>query len=186
MSTETNEPATGAEDQPATGQTNNEPDTGKDYAAEVEKWRSAARKHEERAKANANAAKELERVRRESMNEQERAIAEAVEQARTAALAESRERYASRMVVSELRAAAAGRLDAAALDTLTARLDLAGFLTEDGDVDANAVERFVDSLAPPPEAKGFPSLGQGARGPTPHSLNGDPLLRDVKAKLGIR
>ena len=50
--------------------------------ADLEKWKAQARKHEERAKANANAAKELEQVRQASMSDQEKAVEIARQQAR--------------------------------------------------------------------------------------------------------
>jgi hypothetical protein len=198
MMSQPSAPDTGDADQPDTGPstppdtgTPPPPDTGTtDLAAEVDKWKTLAQKHEGRAKANADAARELERVRREAMSDQERAVAEAVDAAKAATAAEVIARLGTSLVRAEIRAAAAGRLSDDQLDTVTAQLNVAGFLAEDGQVDRAAVTRFVDALVPaptePPSPPGFPDLGQGARstGGAP-PLNGDPLLRDLKATLGI-
>lgn len=155
-----------------------------DLTAEVEKWKALSKKNEDRAKANAEAAKELDKFRQQSMTETEKAVEQARAEARTAALAEA----GGKVARAEIRAAAAGRLDAAALEVLVDGLNLAKFLDDDGEVDTAKVAAFVDGIAPKVEEEerpaGFPDLGQGARSTTP--LNGDPLLRDVKHVLGIR
>lgn len=147
--------------------TTDKPDTGTpetDWKAEAEKWQGLARKHEDRAKANASAAKELETVRQSSMTEQERAVAQAKVEARTEALREA----GGRLVAAEVRAAAAGRLDDRQLSTLLDGLNVAAFVSEDGEVDAKRIGQFVDGIAPKNstagDPTGFPDLGQGARG----------------------
>jgi hypothetical protein len=164
--------------------------------AEAEKWKSLARKHEERAKQNAAAAKERDEARQAAMSDQERAVAEAAAAARAATLAE----FGSALVDAEVKAAAAaltaaGRpVDAGALlegDTL----NRAAFLGEDGKADAAKVAAWLDRVAPKaadpaeqqPTGPVWPDLGQGQRGPANKdmALNGDPLLRDLKAKLNI-
>lgn len=167
-------------------------DAGDDLAAQLAEWKAEARKHEEnakkaneRAKENAKAAQELEKLRQQSMTEQEKAMATA----ETAGYEKARVEFASKLVDAELRAAAAGRLDAKALNVLLQGLNRAAFLLDDGTVDEKSVREFVDGIAPPPPepgpaTSGFPDLGQGARGPIP-ALNGDPLLAHIKAKLGI-
>ncbi len=163
-------------------------DAGKDWAAEAAKWRDLARKHEERSKTNANAAKELEQLRHQSMSDQEKAVAEA----KAAGLAEGLVAGAVKVAAAEIRAAAAGRpID---VEALLEGTNLAVFIDDDGEVDRVKVARFVEGIAPKPEddeketRQGFPDLGQGARGGANNNaaLNGDPLLRDLKAKLGIR
>lgn len=155
-----------------------------DLTAEVEKWKALSKKNEDRAKANAEAAKELEKFRQQSMTETEKLVEQARAEARTATLAEA----GGKVARAEIRAAAAGRLDQAALDVLIDGLNLAKFLDDDGEVDTAKVAAFVDGIAPKAEEDekpaGFPDLGQGARSTTP--LNGDPLLRDVKNALGIK
>lgn len=160
-----------------------------DWKAEAEKWQSLARKHEGRAKANADAAKELEKVRQQAMTEQERAVAEAM----AAGRAEAQAMFAAKLADAEFRAAAAGRIDGKALDRIVGALDLSRFVDEDGDPDRKAIAEFIDGIAPaaPKDADrdtrpAFLDLGQGARGGDDLALNGDPLLRDLKATLGIR
>jgi hypothetical protein len=170
-----------------TGQTPDTGDTGKDWAAEAAKWRDLARKHEERSKANATAAKELEQLRQQSMSDQEKAVAEA----KAAGLAEGLVAGAAKVAAAEVRAAAAGRpID---VEALLEGTNLAVFIDDDGEVDRVKIARFVDGIAPKPDGTdqdirhGFPDLGQGARGGGQNAaLNGDPLLRDIKSKLGIR
>lgn len=190
MSDET-EPATGDDDQPGTG-TETPPGTGAeqqqepDWRSEADHWKGQARKFEDRAKANAKAASELDRLRKESMTEQERVVAEAIERA----VSETTAKLSGRLVRSEIKAAVGGRLGVEQVDALVARLDPAGFLGDDGEVDTGSVAAFVESILPAPTepATGpqFPDLGQGARGSTAVPLNGDPLLRQLKAQLGVR
>jgi hypothetical protein len=83
---------------PAEGTTPPVPDTGSagdDPAAELEKWKSLARKHEERAKANATAAEELARIKDAEKTEAER-MAEQLETERAERLAMARELAATR------------------------------------------------------------------------------------------
>jgi hypothetical protein len=156
-----------------------------DHAAEAAKWRELARKHEDRAKANAEAAKELAKLRESSMSETERAVAEAVANART----ETLRSVGSRLVDAEVRTAAAGRqVD---VDALLEGLDRSRFLDDDGEPKRDEIVAWVDRIAPanPDGTNTVVDLGQGARGgngTAAHALNGDPLLRDLKTKLGIR
>lgn len=156
-----------------------------DDAAEVAKWKAQARKHEERAKANANAAKELERLKLESLDETGKAVEAAKAEGRAAALTE----MGGKLVAAEFKVAAGGRID---VDTLLEGLDRSKFLNEDGDPDTDAITAWVQAIAPAQTepaatADGFPAmpdLGQGSRQPAV-PLNGDPLLNDLKSKLGI-
>jgi hypothetical protein len=125
---------------------------------------------------------ELNKLQRKSMTEQEKAIAEAVDAARS----ETAKQYGSRLAAAEIKAAAAGRFTDDQIVALVKRTDLAGFLTPDGEVNEAEVAAYVDSIAPAKDEDPFPDLGQGPRGTQPHALNGDPLLRDLKSKLGIR
>src|SRR5436190_13274533 len=159
---------------PDTGTTG--PDTT-DYRAEAAKFAALAKKHEQQAKENVAAAKELARVRREAMSEQDRAVSEATERARSEAAAEVVARLGGRLVVSEIRAAVAGRLTAEQLDAVTEHLELSGFLSETGDVDLAAVTAFAQRIAPEvTPSPTFPDLGQGPRTPTTNGNASDPLL----------
>lgn len=160
------------------------PATGDDLAGELAKWKNLAKKNEERAKANAAAAKELETFRQQTMSETERAI----EAARTEARAEVTRQFGGRLVTAEVRAAAAGR--AVDVDALLEAVDPAKFVSEDGEPDREAIAAWINRVAPAaaptdtPSTLPFPDLGQGARGE--HlALNSDPLTADLKKHLGI-
>lgn len=156
--------------------------TLEELKAELDKWKATSRKHEDRAKANASAAKELEQVKAASMSEQEKAVAQAAFEARTATLAE----VGSRLAAAEVKVAAAGKLDDDQLATILDTIDLTKFLTEDGEVDVDKVRAFVEGIAPKPADNSFPpDLGQGARGGTP-ALGSDPLLQALKNTVGAR
>jgi hypothetical protein len=158
------------------------PDTG-DLAKELDKWKAQARKHEERAKANALAAKELEQVKQQSMSEIERAV----EQAKSDGRAEGLRVGSVKIAAAELKAAATGRLDADQLATLLENVDLARFLDEDGEVDGEKVAKFIDGIAPKPTEPtepSFPAFAQGARGSVP--LGGDALEQLLKRTVGTR
>src|SRR5881227_55810 len=98
------------------------------------------------------------------MSDQERAVSEAAEKARSEAVTEVVARLGGRLVISEIRAAVAGRLPNDQLDALVEHLDLSGFLNDNGEVDGTAVAAFAQRIAP--EVTGsptFPELGQGPR-----------------------
>ena len=149
-----------------TSETTEKPDTGNeqpDLNAEVEKWKSQARKHEERAKANAQAVKELDQLKQASMSELEKSVATARTEARMEAMRE----FGGKLAAAEVRAAAAGRLSDEQVATLLEVTNLAAFVDDEGEVDRAKVSKFVDGIAPAEQANrsnGFPDLGQGARG----------------------
>lgn len=181
------EPATGTTEAPDPGTPPAEPEPeqgdGKDWKAEHDKALANSRKWEDRAKANAGAAKELEELRKQAMSDQERAVAEAQAAGRAEALSE----VASEIVDARIEAAAAGRMQETQLATLLEGLDRTRFLTGDGKVDLAKVQAFVDGIAPAAEPGDpeFPDLGQGAQGQA-HALNGDPMLRAIQSKVGGR
>lgn len=129
-----------------------------DHAAEAEKWKTLAKKHEERAKSNADKAKGYDELKASQMTEQEKATAAAREEARKEALSET----APRLVTAEFKAAAKGRMEPAALTALLEDLDLSKFLDDKGEVDVDRIEKKVDALAPE-AAPVKPSLKGGAR-----------------------
>lgn len=155
--------------------------TIEELQAEVEKWKSTSRKHEDRAKANAAATKELEQVRAASMTEQERAVEDAKAATRAAVLAE----VAHDRVDDAVRLAASGT--ALDVDALLEGLDRSRFVDEDFHVDTDRVKAYIDGIAPKvPETTtpGFEpiDLGQGSRN-TP-ALGSDPLLQALKNTVG--
>lgn len=157
--------------------------TGDDPAKEIEKWKNLARKHEDRAKSNDRAAKELEALKQQTMTDVEKAAAQARSEGRTEALIE----VGAKLVDAEVRAAAAGRpVD---VDALLEGLDRSRFLDDNGDANQTAIAAWVDRVAPKPDedtatTRSF-DLGQGHRPDASTSLGGDPLERDLKRKLGI-
>lgn len=153
--------------------------TDTDLSAEVERWKTLSRKNERELR---KAQSELEKTQQSSMTETERAVAEAKAQARSEALAEvQRDR-----VRDKVEAAAAKKLaDPADAPALLGDLDQ--FIVG-GEIDAKAIVRAIDKLV---ETKPYlsPQPGTGAgeggpRGTSAHALNGDPLVRDLEAKLG--
>ena len=173
-------PDTGTDAEPTTPEPE-QPIPDVDLQAEVDKWKALARKHEDKSKANAKAQQELERLRQESMTEQELAVVAARQQARSEVLAELGEARVS----DSFRVAAAGRdID---IDALLEGVNLTSFLDEDGHPDTIKVGDWVERIAPLPEPSStpqVPDLGQGAR-PTPPGLNSSQLQKDLMAKLGI-
>jgi hypothetical protein len=155
-----------------------------DLAAEVEKWKALAKKHEDRAKTNHKAVAELESLRASQMTDQDKALAEA----RTTARAEALREVGAHLVIAEFRAAAAGRLTAEQVAELVEDLDMSKYLTDSGEVDAARVAKKVDALAPKPTteqaAPTWPDLGQGARDTSNLALNDDGLTRALAAKVG--
>lgn len=149
--------------------------------AEYDKAVAHSRKWEERAKANAKASEELEKLRKQAMTDQEKAIAEAVAQARTDALSE----VGSKLVAAEIRAVAAGR--SVDTDALIDGINTARFLGESGEPDREAITEWLDKVAPKPTEQTAPTvadIGQGTRGQPP-ALNSSQLERDVKSLLGV-
>lgn len=181
--TQTDAPDMGTAEPTATDDTATE----KDWQAEYEKLQRNSRKWETRAKENANAARELEELRRQTLTDQEKAVADAAEAARAETLA----KVGTQLVAAEVRVATAGRsVDA---DALLDGIDPAKFLGDDGAPDRDAIAAWIDRVAPAPtETNGTPAtaavdLGQGARGgqPADTALGSDPLYQSLKATLGI-
>lgn len=182
MSEQSTESTTEAQ---ATEATEQKPDTEQaqevDYKAEAEKWQSLARKHEQRAKDNAEKAKGYDDLKRSQMTEQEKAV----DAARSEARAETLREIAPQLVQAKFEAVAAGRLTAEQIAEFLEDVDTFKYLTPEGQVDTERVTKKVNALAPAEQqGQTFPDLGQGVR-ETAHALNGDPLLNDLKSKLGI-
>jgi hypothetical protein len=182
-------PETGSSPEPETGTSNtNEPETGpppdqsEDLQKQLEHWKSQAKKQELRAKDNVAAAKELERLKQQSMSDAERAAAEA----RTDERAKVTREFGTRLAEATLRTAAVGR--PLQVDALVEGTDLARFVNDDGEPDAPAIEAWLDRVAPRPGPNGLPAgppldLGQGTQG-APPSLNDGSLEAAVKSAFG--
>lgn len=127
-----------------------------DWKAEAEKWKELSRKTERQAKANAQAVKELEEIKRSQLSEQELLIEQTRAETRKAVQME----VASKLVDAELKVALNGRvLDGGAI----LGFDKATFITDDGEVDSEAIKSWADSHSASADAP-KPDLGQGNRG----------------------
>lgn len=143
-------------DDAATGATDTTTTSTADTTDEVAKWKALARKHEDRAKANEAAKKELEKLQAAQMTDTEKAIADAVAKARAEVMAE----VGSSLVDAEFKAASAGfTLD---VDALLENLDRRKFMGEDGKPDKARIGEFVTKLAPAKRSAAT-DTGQGAR-----------------------
>lgn len=122
-------------------------------------------------------AEELDRLKAEGQTEQEKAVEKARKDADTAARTDERQRWATRILHAELKAAAGGRF-ADPADALRL-VDLEGItVADDGTVDDKAItKRLEDLLEAKPYlaagsngagtagggTRGFPDMGQGRR-----------------------
>lgn len=152
-----------------------------ELAAEVDKWKAQSRKNEERAKANAAAAKELEALKASTMSETEKAVAEAKAAGRAEALAE----LGAARVEDAVRVALAGRN--ADVDALLEGMDRSRFLDDDGQPDRDGIAAWVDRIAPAPTEPPtpvVPDLGQGVRGAPVAGVGDDALTQTLMHKLG--
>lgn len=158
--------------------------TDTDLQAEVDKWKSLAKKHEDRSKGNAAKIRELEDAQRAQMTDTDRALSEA----RAAGRAEAITQFGTRVVDAELRAASSGRtFDGDAL----IGLDRGQFIGDDGDVDVEKLRDWVsknstEKTAAPEAPKGPlgpADLGQGNRQAIPIG-DDNALLRGLKSAVG--
>lgn len=127
----------------------------------VEKLRKENAAH--RTEKNA-LAKELEDVRKSSMSEAEKAVAEAEARGRTTAATE----FGKRLATSEIRAEAASA--GADITGVFDYIDLTRFVGEDGEPDTKAIKAFVGAL--PTKEMPPPSFDGGSRTP-PSGGRGD-------------
>lgn len=143
-------------------------------ADDIAKWKAMARKHEAASKA---AQKELDKLRAASQTDSERAVTEAESKGRQAAQAEFGERLAG----AEIKAALSGVVpDPAAI---VEDLNLAKYVTADGEVDSEAVEalrkKYEGLAAKGGKGSGPDPLRQGQRGNAPDK--GQLTLADMKS-----
>ncbi len=164
----------------ATTQTKTEPELGDGGKAALEAERKARKEAE---KAHKAATAELEKLRQATATDQEKAVMAAKAEGRTEALREA----GQGRVEDAVRAAAGGRqVD---VDALLDGLDRTKFLDDDGQPDRDAIQAWIDRIAPAEQERGdgfqTPDLGQGTRTQA-MALNGDPLERALKDALHIR
>ncbi|MGI8711091.1 MAG: hypothetical protein ACR2LA_08885 [Acidimicrobiales bacterium] len=167
------------EGQADTAETTTEPDTSQetatvDWQAEAEKYKGLSRKHEDRAKANADAARRLADLEKQSMSDIEKAVANAREEAST----EARRSYGTRLVDAEVKAATAGRT--VDVEALLDGLDRGRFLGDDGEPDTAAIGAWVDRIAP--LRPGPLDLGQGVRTTTNDAPDMNVMLRTAAGR----
>ncbi|MER7047736.1 hypothetical protein [Streptomyces jumonjinensis] len=133
-------------------------------------WKAMARQWEKRAKENGTAAAELEKLKAANQTEQEKAIAAAEKNGRTAALSEA----APQIAQARLEAAAArAGVDLAPLAEF---IDVTRFIGDDGTVDDKAIKAAVEKLGKLAPARGAGRSGAdlgggGGSGDQAHSLD---------------
>lgn len=130
-------------------------------------WKAEARKHEKRAKENAKAAEELEKLRAKHMSEQDKAIAKA----KTEGATEAMKSYGTKLAAAEFKAAAA--LAGADTSGVIDLIDMSKFLDDSGDIDEKAIAKAVKGLPKSGKTGGGKSGGDfgGAPGGAPASLD---------------
>ncbi len=110
----------------------------------VEGLRKENAKYRTKAQENASAAKDLDKLRTESLSEVERAVQEAKAAGRTEAASE----FGARLVRSAYEAAAARRNPSFPTDGVIDDLNMARFVSDDGEPDLKAIEASVLRLIP--------------------------------------
>jgi flagellar hook-length control protein FliK len=159
--------------EPTAGESTQE--TPKTFDAEyVEKLRKENARYRTEAKA---AAAEVEKIRKSSMTEAEKAVAEAEARGRSAALAD----FGKRLARTQFDALAGRRNPGINTSEVLEFIDLARFVGEDGEPDQKAIEAAVERLVPAAEA-GVPSFDGGTRTtpPAPTGMNG--LIRKAAGR----
>ncbi|MEU1454414.1 SU10 major capsid protein [Streptomyces avermitilis] len=152
------QPAQGAE----AGQ--GSPQQGQPAQGDGTDWKAHAREWEKRAKANAKASEELEKLRKQNLSEQEKAVEEAEVRGRTAAAKD----YGSKLAQAKFEAAAAQA--GVNLAEVAEFISVAQFVGEDGEVDDKAIKAAVassPSSRPPGEQDAPAGISPAARATSP-------------------
>lgn len=147
-------------------------------AEEIAKWKALARKHEKDAKANAAAARELEKVRAQNQSETEKAIEAAKAEGRT----EAESRLRERIITAETKALAA---DTADPDLVAMLLDRTKLVWDGDDLDPASVKAEIARVVkerPVLARKGAPSAATGPRGTEQADLGSMSMDEYVKAR----
>ena len=147
--------------------------------ADATDWKAEARKWEQRAKDNKAAAAELEKARKASMTETERAVAEAEERGRLSAVTA----YGERLARTEWAAEAAKRNPGFNAADALEDLNVHKFLGEDGEPDLKAIAASVARLVP--EASTGPALPPSFDGGTRQAAPAGASMSDlIRAAAG--
>lgn len=118
---------------------------------------------------------ELEAIKASQMSDAEKQIATAREEGKLEGLKEATGQWSSRAIEAEFRAAFAGKeFD---IDTFLESANTSKFLTDDGQIDSQAISELAEKLAPKP-AQASTAYVQGAHKPTPIPLNDGGALYD--------
>lgn len=154
-------------------------DDAPDKDAELARWKAQSRENEKRAKANADAAKELEKLKAANMSEVERVVAET----KAATRAEVLREVGATRVGDVVRLAAAGRT--VDVEAILEGLDKSVFLDDDGQPDAQAIRAWIDRIAPAPTTDTrTPRVPAGVREPgTPKGDAFSDFARIVNSQL---
>lgn len=136
-------------------------DEDRDWRAEYEKVKAESRKHERRARENAQARRDLEALQAKSLPDQERQVAEAADKARR----EARTEFGQRLASAEIRAALTGIV--AEPGDIIEDLNLARYVTDDGEVDEDAVSALKQKYSSLMGVKRTPKVGAGQTGKPP-------------------
>jgi len=124
--------------------------------AEAAKWKALSQKNEKQAKANDQAVKDLDQLKRTQLTDQERLVESAKDETRLAVRVE----FASKLVDAEFKSSLSGRsLDGNAL----LEFDKSSFITDGGEVDSDAIAAWVEAHSTK-TALASPDMGQGSRG----------------------
>jgi len=153
-----------AEGQPA-GQDPADPPVDDAPKGDETDWKKTSRDWEKRAKANAKAAEELEKLRASQMSEQEKAVAAAKAEGH----AEAMKTAGKKLAAAELNSAAKDK--GLNLSDIQEYLKADMFVDENGDVDSAAIKKAVTAfakIAPPPAPgkSGAPLPGGSGGRPT--------------------
>lgn len=136
-------------------------------------WRQRSRQNERRAKDRDDyddLKKELEELRTEKMTEAERAVEAARKEGEEAAT----EKFSAKVAEASLRGALTGRgFQADEIEDKLSFIDFTKFVTSDGEVDTEMVQRYLQEIAPQDNGNGaWPDLGQGNRGDSHNKRSG--------------
>lgn len=140
-----------------------------DWKAEAEKWKTHARKHEQLWKESKPAVDELEKLKAAQMSDMKKAVKEAEERGRS----DAAKTYGERIAAAKLEAALTGVVpDPSAV---VEDLNLSKYVTDTGDVNADAVTALREKFEAIAPANRPPNLHQGRQG--------QPAGRDINAEI---
>lgn len=131
---------------------------------QVAYWRHQARKHEKRSKERSDydeVKAELDQLKQAQMTESERAIEDARKEGEQTAA----QKYTAKIAKATLHGALATLgFQADEIEDKLSYVDLTKFVTDNGEVDSDTVQRYLDDIAPKQDDGSWPDIGQGNRG----------------------